>query len=226
MFSKPESREGNLLRYLVYLIAFAIVAIADKLALKNSALSLWQMYMFAVLALACLILFVYGFYGEQQYFDRSYDLDISSWYWMGILLGLLVALIHVAISYLQQRKGMPASDLQQLYSKRESNQLFWFVMMANGVVLPVLEQYLCSGFLFNYWFRYEDKGVAYFGLICSAVLYAIICFQFKPMFFVINLILGLIFAWSYLHTQSVFAPISLAVFNGVLTVITLSINNK
>ena len=97
------------------------------------------------------------------------------------------------------------------------------MMLANGLVLPILGEYLCTGFLFNYWFRTEKKGVAYVGIICSGIFYAILTFQFAPAIFAFNFAFGMLFAWSYLRTQTIWLPLYLAALNGVLTVVTIAV---
>ena len=62
---------------------------------------------------------------------------------------------------------MAASPLQNAYLAHASTLLYWFMMVANGLVMPILEEYLCTGFLFNYWFCAERKRVAYLGILCS-----------------------------------------------------------
>ena len=135
----------------------------------------------------------------------------------------MVAAGRIGISYLQLYKGMPASGLQLAYASHSTSALYWFMMLANGVVLPILEEYLCTGFLFNYWFRTEKKGVAYVGIICSGLFYAILTFQFTPAIFAFNFAFGMLFAWSYLSTQTIWLPLYLAALNGVLTVVTIAV---
>lgn len=219
----PRSREGNMIRYLVYLIFFIMVALTDNLALRSSAISIWHVILFLIVAAMCSLFYVYRFKREQRFFDLSYNSAWTSCYKQTLILSVAVALIRIGVSYLQLYQGAPASGLQMAYMQHSSNLLYWFVMLANGIVLPVLEEYLCSGFLFNYWFRNEKKAVAYVGIFCSGLLYAILTFQFAPIIFAANLLLGMLFAWSYLSTQTLWLPLYLAVLNGVLTVITITI---
>lgn len=105
--------------------------------------------------------YIYRYNREQRFFDSRFNIPWLSSFNFTLLLSFVVAAGRIGISYLQLYKGMPASGLQLAYASHSTSSLYWFMMLANGVVLPILEEYLCTGFLFNYWFRTEKKGVAY-----------------------------------------------------------------
>lgn len=219
----PRSREGNLVRYLVYFVVFVFTALADNLAIKSPSISIWNVILFLVLAAMCLLFYIYRYNREQRFFDSRFNIPWLSSFNFTLLLSFVVAAGRIGISYLQLYKGMPASGLQLAYASHSTSALYWFMMLANGVVLPILEEYLCTGFLFNYWFRTEKKGVAYAGIICSGLFYAILTFQFTPAIFAFNFAFGMLFAWSYLSTQTIWLPFYLAALNGVLTVVTIAV---
>lgn len=157
----PRSREGNLVRYLVYFVVFVFTALADNLAIKSPSISIWNVILFLVLAAMCLLFYIYRYNREQRFFDSRFNVPWLSSFNFTLLLSFVVAAGRIGISYLQLYKGMPASGLQQAYASHSTSSLYWFMMLANGLVLPILGEYLCTGFLFNYWFRTEKKGVAY-----------------------------------------------------------------
>ncbi|MFK3587553.1 CPBP family intramembrane metalloprotease [Lactobacillus sp. 23-2] len=217
----PQSREGNIIRYLVYFAVFIFTALVDDLAIKSSSISIWNIILFVIVASMCTLFYIYRYNREQRFFDSRFNVPWLSSYRLTVTLSLLVAGGRIGVSYLQLYHGMAASPLQNAYLAHASALLYWFMMVANGVVMPVLEEYLCTGFLFNYWFRAEQKSVAYLGILCSGLLYAALSFQFAPAFLACNVCFGMLFAWSYLSTQTIWMPIYLAALNGVLTMVTV-----
>jgi membrane protease YdiL (CAAX protease family) len=217
----PQSREGNIIRYLVYFAVFIFTALVDDLAIKSSSISIWNIILFVIVASMCTLFYIYRYNREQRFFDSRFNVPWLSSYRLTVTLSLLVAGGRIGVSYLQLYHGMAASPLQNAYLAHASALLYWFMMVANGVVMPVLEEYLCTGFLFNYWFRAEQKSVAYLGILCSGLLYAVLSFQFAPAALVCNVCFGMLFAWSYLSTQTIWMPIYLAALNGVLTMVTV-----
>ena len=223
MMNTPQSREGNVIRYLVYFAVFMFTALADNLAIKSSAISIWNIILFIIVASMCTLFYIYRYNREQRFFDSRFNVSWLSSFRMTLALSLVVAGGRIGISYLQLYRGMAASPLQNAYLAPASTLLYWFMMVANGLVMPILEEYLCTGFLFNYWFCAEQKRVAYLGILCSGLLYAVLSFQFAPAALVCNLGFGMLFAWSYLSTQTIWMPIYLAALNGVLTMVTLAV---
>lgn len=217
----PQSREGNIIRYLVYFAVFIFTALVDDLAIKSSSISIWNIILFVIVASMCTLFYIYRYNREQRFFDSRFNVPWLSSYRLTVTLSLLVAGGRIGVSYLQLYHGMAASPLQNAYLAHASALLYWFMMVANGVVMPVLEEYLCTGFLFNYWFRTEQKSVAYLGILCSGLLYAALSFQFAPAALACNVCFGMLFAWSYLSTQTIWMPIYLAALNGVLTMVTV-----
>ncbi len=217
----PQSREGNIIRYLVYFAVFIFTALVDDLAIKSSSISIWNIILFVIVASMCTLFYIYRYNREQRFFDSRFNVPWLSSYRLTVTLSLLVAGGRIGVSYLQLYHGMAASPLQNAYLAHASALLYWFMMVANGVVMPVLEEYLCTGFLFNYWFRAEQKSVAYLGILCSGLLYAVLSFQFAPAVLACNVCFGMLFAWSYLSTQTIWMPIYLAALNGVLTMVTV-----
>ncbi|MEE8856986.1 MAG: type II CAAX endopeptidase family protein [Lactobacillus sp.] len=217
----PKSREGNIIRYLVYFAVFIFTALVDDLAIKSSSISIWNIILFVIVASMCTLFYIYRYNREQRFFDSRFNVPWLSSYRLTVTLSLLVAGGRIGVSYLQLYHGMAASPLQNAYLAHASALLYWFMMVANGVVMPVLEEYLCTGFLFNYWFRAEQKSVAYLGILCSGLLYAVLSFQFAPAVLACNVCFGMLFAWSYLSTQTIWMPIYLAALNGVLTMVTV-----
>lgn len=215
----PQSREGNVIRYAVYLAGYVAVFAVVKLVTRKSPVHIWDLILFGLVAAMILLFYVYRFNREQRFFARDFKLP-----WLGslstvVLLTLVITVTQISISYLQSYGRISHYDFQLIYAKSESVNMFWFLIVVQGIVLPILQEFLATGFLFNYAFRRNTKQVAIMGIIVSGLIYSLLNFQNSVVLFIIDVIYGMVFAWSYMYTQTLLMPIYLAVVSGVLTVI-------
>lgn len=215
----PQSREGNVIRYAVYLAGYVAVFAVVKLVTRKSPVHIWDLILFGLVAAMILLFYVYRFNREQRFFARDFKLP-----WLGslstvVLLTLVITVTQISISYLQSYGRISHYDFQFIYAKSESVNMFWFLIVVQGIVLPILQEFLATGFLFNYAFRRNTKQVAIMGIIVSGLIYSLLNFQNSVVLFIIDAIYGMVFAWSYMYTQTLLMPIYLAVVSGVLTVI-------
>ena len=215
----PQSRVGNVIRYAVYLAGYVAVFAVVKLVTRKSPVHIWDLILFGLVAAMILLFYVYRFNREQRFFARDLKLP-----WLGslstvVLLTLVITVTQISISYLQSYGRISHYDFQLIYAKSESVNMFWFLIVVQGIVLPILQEFLATGFLFNYAFRRNTKQVAIMGIIVSGLIYSSLNFQNSVVLFIIDAIYGMVFAWSYMYTQTLLMPIYLAVVSGVLTVI-------
>lgn len=215
----PQSREGNVIRYAVYLAGYVAVFAVVKLVTRKSPVHIWDLILFGLVAAMILLFYVYRFNREQRFFARDFKLP-----WLGslstvVLLTLVITVTQISISYLQSYGRISHYDFQLIYAKSESVNMFWFLIVVQGIVLPILQEFLATGFLFNYAFRRNTKQVAIMGIIVSGLIYSLLNFQNSVVLFIIDAIYGMVFAWSYMYTQTLLMPIYLAVVSGVLIVI-------
>jgi hypothetical protein len=207
------------IRYAVYLAGYVAVFAVVKLVTRKSPVHIWDLILFGLVAAMILLFYVYRFNREQRFFARDYKLP-----WLGslstvVLLTLVITVTQISISYLQSYGRISHYDFQLIYAKSESVNMFWFLIVVQGIVLPILQEFLATGFLFNYAFRRNTKQVAIMGIIVSGLIYSLLNFQNSVVLFIIDAIYGMVFAWSYMYTQTLLMPIYLAVVSGVLTVI-------
>ena len=214
----PESREGNVIRYAVYLIGYVMVFAVVKLVTRQSPLHVWDLILFGVVAAMILLFYVYRYNRENRFFARDFKLP-----WLGnfsavVLLTLVITATRISISYLQAYGKIPFYDFQTIYLKNQSTRMFWFLIVVQGIILPILQEFLATGFLFNYAFRRDSVQVAVIGIIVSGLIFSVLNYQSSLINFFIEALYGLLFAWSYLYSQSIFMPIYLAMLRSVLTV--------
>ncbi len=219
VLNTPESREGNVIRYAVYLIGYVMVFAVVKLVTRKSPLHVWDLILFAVTAAMILLFYIYWFNRESRFFARDFKLP-----WLGnfsavVLLTLVITATRISISYLQAYGKINLYDFQTIYLKNQSTGMFWFLIVVQGIVLPILQEFLATGFLFNYAFRKDSVQVAVVGIIVSGLIFSVLNYQSSLADFIIEAIYGMLFAWSYLYSQTIFMPMYLAILSGVLTVI-------
>ncbi|WEV50841.1 CPBP family glutamic-type intramembrane protease [Lactobacillus sp. ESL0731] len=215
----PASREGNLFRYIVYFIGYLMAAGTVKLVTINSPIRIWDLILFALISLMVLLFFIYRFNREQRFFDRSLS---GSWlgnFGMIIGLTLVVTALRIVVSWLQAYGKVKLYGFQTMYLRHESVAMYWFLVVALGIVLPILQEFLITGFLFNYAFRRNTMLTAILGIAASGILFSALNWQTTVPLLVINAIFGALFAWSYLYTQTLWMPIYLAVVNGIILMV-------
>jgi uncharacterized protein len=215
----PASREGNLIRYIFYIIGYLMVAGVIKLVAMNSPLHLWDLILFGLVSLMILLFFTYRFNREQRYFDREFSGKWLNNFSLTIILTIVVTALRIFVSWLQSYTRLRPYGFQTIYLRHESVSNYWFMLVALGVVLPILQEFLITGFLFNYTFRRNTLMTAIEGILTSGILYSVLNWQASPLLLLINALFGAIFAWSYLHTQTLWMPIYLAILNGVILII-------
>ena len=219
VLNTPESREGNVIRYAVYLIGYVMVFAVVKLVTRQSPLRVWDLILFGVVAAMILLFYVYRYNRENRFFARDFKLP-----WLGnfsavVLLTLVITATRISISYLQAYGKIPFYDFQTIYLKNQSTRMFWFLIVVQGIILPILQEFLATGFLFNYAFRRDSVQVAVIGIIVSGLIFSVLNYQSSLINFFIEALYGMLFAWSYLYSQTIFMPIYLAMLSSVLTVI-------
>lgn len=215
----PASREGNLIRYIVYFIGYLMVAGVIKLVAKNSPIHIWDLILFATISLMILLFFIYRFNREQRFFDRSFSGSWLSNFGLIISLTIVVTALRICTAWLQSYGKIKFYGFQIAYLQHESVATYWFLMVAIGLVLPILQEFLTTGFLFNYAFRSNTVATAILGIITSGILFSLLNWQSSVPLLVVNALFGAIFAWSYLYTQTMWMPVYLAALNGVILLI-------
>lgn len=215
----PESREGNLIRYAVYFLGYLLTLGVVELVTKKPLLHLWDLILFILIATMVLVFYIYRFNREQRFFARQFYIP-----WLGdfgLVVGLTLGITasRIIIMYLQTYQHLKWYSFQQNYLRYPSPKLFCFLLLAQGIVLPILQEFLASGFLFNYAFRQETKTAAVWGIFTSGLIFSLLNWQASLPLLLINLLAGMLFAWSYLYTQTLAMPLYLAVINGLLLVI-------
>ena len=145
-----------------------------KLVTRKSPLHVWDLILFGVVAAMILLFYVYRYNRENRFFARDFKLP-----WLGnfsavVLLTLVLTATRISISYLQAYGKIPLYDFQTIYLKSQSTGMFWFLIVVQGIILPILQEFLATGFLFNYAFRRDSVQVAVVGIIVSGLIFSVL----------------------------------------------------
>lgn len=215
----PASRQGNFTRYAVYLVLYLIVLGCKSLTIFHNKFHLFGMILFIPIAAVVLLFYIRQFNHEQKYFVKSFKLSFLGDYTFTFGMTLIIIAARILFTYLQAKGSLPKLTLQVHYLDHESNSLYWFLIFAIGIVFPALQQFLTNGFFFNYFFRESTMLSSVLGMLASGLFFSILNFQFSLPILIVNFIYGVLFAWSYLYTQSLWIPVYLSILNGILMVI-------
>ncbi len=216
--NSPKSVQGNLIRYAVFIVGYLMVIGAKELCANSSKLHIWDLILFAVVTVMTFLLYVYRFKREQRYFEKVNKVSLLDNIKVTLWLSFLIFFLRGLVSYLQVNQYINSYTFQLTYAKHESVSMFWFLIFAQGLVLPFLQVFLAEGFLFNYLFRDNVGSVAILGIVFSGLIFSLVNFQLNVPVFLFDMVFGLIFAWAYLYSQNIVMPLYLAILNGLLMV--------
>ncbi|MBD5429883.1 CPBP family intramembrane glutamic endopeptidase [Lactobacillus sp.] len=215
----PQSKRGNLVRYGVYLFLYFIIIACKMWGLWNKKLHIAGAIFFILISIFVLYFYIRRYNREQRYFEKRFSMPLLGDYGFTIGMSIFVIVSRFVVSYLQAQNKLPTAYFQVVYSKSESSLLFWFLIFCLGVFLPTLQIFLSTGFFFNYYFRNQDLVSAVAGIVFSGLFFGILNFQFPMALVVVNSLYGMLFAWSYMYTQTITMPIYLAMLNGLFMVV-------
>lgn len=217
----PASRQGNLVRMMIFVVVYFIVFGVKYLATDLLQGQIWGWILYLLVAAIGVWFYIRQFNHEKRFFvkQRQWPLLTS----FTVVIGALVLITggRILIAYLTMKQRLPANYLHQFYLQHETTHLFWLLIVADGVIMPVMQTYLTIGFFFNYWFRDSDLVNAILGIITSGLLFMLLHWQLSVPLLIINACLGMLLAWTYLYTQNLALPILLAIVNGLLQVVLL-----
>lgn len=219
MVNTPRSGQGNFIRYIIYLIAYIVLIGATMLVVRKTPLHLWDLIFLGIVSAMVLLFYIYRFNREQRFFNRQFVLPLLGNYSFAVIMTLIIAASRILFSYLQAYGHIPKYSFQENFIKIDTSTLFWVLIIVQGIVIPTLQIYLSSGFFFNYLFRDTDVVTGIIGMIISGLIFSTLNFQFSLPLLLINIVYGILFAWSYLYTQTIITPIYLAIVNGIMMVI-------
>ncbi len=120
-----------------------------------------------------------------------------------VLLWSMLMLVSVAIIFDPLNSYLPSPP--ELYGRG------WAMVATLIVVAPIMEELLCRGLVLE---AVRARGGVWAATIVSAVLFSVL--HLHPTASLNALVVGIILAYIYIRTDSIFAPIILHSFNNVL----------
>lgn len=215
----PESREGNLIRYAVYVVGYLMALGVVKLVSAKPLLHVWDLILFALISAMVLLFYIYRFNREERFFQPLFYVPWLGDFGLVVGLTLGVTATRILVMYLQAYNHISWYNFQATFLAHPTKNMFWFLILAQGIILPILQEFLATGFLFNYLFRKNTVPMAIAGIVTSGLIFTVLNFQTSLPLLLIDFLYGMLFAWSYLYTQSLWLPLYLAVVNGILIMI-------
>lgn len=217
----PASQPGNLVRMTIFAAIYFAVFGIKCLAVNILQGNLWGWLLFILAAAGGLWFYLRQYNHEEQFFEHRQHWSLLAVFSLAVGVIVLLTLVRIGIAYLTLHHHLPVSQVQAFYSQHEKASLFWFLVVAQGLVLPAMQTYLTIGFFFNYWFRGRDLVNAVAGIIASGLLFMLLHWQASVPLLIINALLGMLLAWTYLYTQNLLVPLVFSMVNGLLLVVLL-----
>lgn len=217
----PASRQGNLVRITIFAIVYFVVFGVKYLAVNVLQGRVWGWILLLITAAVGVWFYIRQFNHEEQFFVRPQQWSLLTSFTVAVGAVILITAARILIAYLTMKQRLPESYLHKFYLQHESARLFWLLMAADGVIMPVMQTYLTIGFFFNYWFRDSNLVNAVMGIIVSGLLFMLLHWQLSVPLLIMNACLGMLLAWAYLYTQNLAVPMFLAIINGLLQVVLL-----
>lgn len=212
-------QEIGLLKYFGYFVSYVIVVADAMQVVDRKQASLLGIICFLIIAWAGLMLVIYNYREEQRNFDNYLAWPLFSNLKLVILLTLLVTVCRIGFDYLQSFQYIYYLSLAKIYLLHESKRNYYFIVLAFGIVLPIMQVYLADGFFFNHFFRASTRQSAIIGMITSGLVFALLNMEFQPFNLLFNLFIGILLAWSFLRSQALWLPMYLALINSLLLMI-------
>lgn len=217
----PASIFGNIVRYISFTVLVLLGIWLKNMAFDGGKVEMVLIVVFLALAAISLWFFIREFNLEQRYFanaPNSRNTVLSNAFGFLFLMVLIIGAFDLIIGWLQAHGQFPGFDSTwSQFDIRDAG--FWLNILIVGIILPIMQQFITTGFLFNYVFRGSSIVTAVVGVLISGIIFAALQFQPLLMPAFIQLSLGWLFAISYLYTQRIEVPICLNIFSALLMII-------
>ncbi|UQS84206.1 CPBP family glutamic-type intramembrane protease [Bombilactobacillus thymidiniphilus] len=156
-----------------------------------------------------------AFIDEKQSLWRG----IGEYFSLILFTILVVGIFLTVISYLKAHGRFPYLVGDTDYLDR-GKVAFWFDLVASGLIISVEQQFVTTGFLFNYFWRKPKLSSTILGIISSGLIFGLLNMEIAHLInFFIYFIIGCLLATIYLATHNFKISIMLGVFIALLRVI-------
>lgn len=217
----PKSFQGNIVRYSVYLVIYLFLYACIYQVIHIARVNWLIDIPILIFVLLGLFFYTRRYNKEQRYFEKKTEITLASDYKLIVGATILLIAFRLLIAYFQFKKYVPFTRNQLFYLQHENNDLFWLLIIYQGLFLSVMQQFLGIGFFFNYFFRKQTFFHAMVGILMSALFFAFLNLQFSLLWFIINFAFGYFFALFYLYSQSFLWTIYFAILNSIFWIILL-----
>ncbi|MCT7875283.1 MAG: CAAX protease family protein, partial [Lactobacillus iners] len=149
----PKSFQGNIVRYSVYLVIYLFLYACIYQVIHIARVNWLIDIPILIFVLLGLFFYTRRYNKEQRYFEKKTEITLASDYKLIVGATILLIAFRLLIAYFQFKKYVPFTGNQLFYLQHENNDLFWLLIIYQGLFLSIMQQFLGIGFFFNYFFR-------------------------------------------------------------------------
>lgn len=208
--------------YVIWLIMVVISQHLEQLSIGNKSIRWTYAVLFLIVSALFLLMMVGRYRHEQLSFEGSAPNlfeGLGLFFGFVTFIALIIGIFLFLISYLKAQGRLPSLKVSSDYLDR-GLLVFWFDLLASAFIVAVEQQFVVTGFFFNYFFRENTLTSALLGIIISGILYGLLNMEvFHFINFFIYCAIGCLLAVVYLATQNFQISLLLGIFVAILRVI-------
>lgn len=220
-----QSEEDSKISYTRYLLWVVFTIISEKfeqLCIGPKGLRFFAVFIFILISIFVLYTMFHRFQHEERMFaDSEQNLVASVTSHFGIVMFAVLAIgaFMLLISYFKAKGGFPTLVTRVDYANRGA-LAFWFDLIATAGVISVEQQFVSTGYFFNYFWSRSNGWNTLMGILISGLIFGLLNLDsFHLVNYFIYCAIGWVIATVYLATQNFKISLMLGVFVGILKVI-------
>ncbi|UQS81915.1 hypothetical protein MOO45_06915 [Bombilactobacillus folatiphilus] len=208
--------------YAIWIIMVVISQQLLKMSYSVKQINWSYASLFLISAVLFLVAMVARYRYESQIFtpqNPTFLEGVGNFFGLVAFTVVAIGLFLLIISGLKAKGRFPSLQVKTDYLAR-GTVVFWFELLASALLVAVEQQFVTTGFFFNYFWRRNNLTSALLGILVSGILYGILNMEtFNFINFFIYGAVGCLLAIVYLATQNFRISVVLGIFVAILRVI-------
>lgn len=217
----PASLFGNVVRYAIFAGITVLISLSQPFFLNSDNPKIVMIGLDLGILIVAWLFFRWRFRKEQTFFSDTPPVKgavmNSSFGFVWFFL-IMIGVLHLMVAWLQITGKLPSFHKGQADSDFKTLG-FWGYVLTSGVFLPILKQYVATGFFFNYFFRSSSSGSTLLGIVFSGLIFGILQFQAFGLPLMMEIGFGMLFALLYLRLNRLTVPCVFAIFSQLLFIL-------
>ena len=144
-----------------------------------------------------------------------YKINFKKWFLFVIGGWISILLFGIAYSFIMKFFGIEMEEqmvAQELQKYKDTGTII-FLIIVIGFLMPIIEELIFRGVLYQ---ALRSKLSVIFSILISSVIFAAMHGEIK--FFIPLLVTGIVCAYSFEKTKSIYAPIGIHIMNNLIAV--------